>query len=203
MMLSPLGIVAVLLLLGLLGGVGWLCFVIARRARFQYSLRSLLLLVTAAALVLGAIRAWPSHVITMPVNRIEHKPGKNVFTGRALVLDIFERWGRTTIRVSPGDDFGEATGAELFWLEAGKLRHATVAEKGQVLATTISLPSQWPLLVGVVEYHPATTYVVARWVLADGRSNGVDVIYDAKEPSLQGGVEKWGKCFLEKVRDDR
>jgi hypothetical protein len=202
-MLAVPGILALLLLLVLLCGVGWLAYVVARRAKFQYSLRSLLLLMTALALVLGAIRAWPSHVITVPVNRIEQKPGMTVLTGRALVLDVFERWGRTTVRVGPGDGFGEATGAELFWLEAGKLRHATVAEKGQVLPTAFSMPSQWPLVIGVVQYHPTTTYVVGRWILADGRSNGASASYEAKDPSLQGGVEKWGQRFLEEIRADR
>jgi hypothetical protein len=156
-----------------------------------------------AALALGLIKAWPSHIITLHIPRIEARPGHIDLTRDALVLDISQRWGRAMLRVIPRDGFDEASRAELFWLDSENLRHVAIADKGRALATTFSGPNEWPLLIGVVEYHPKATEVVARWILPDGRNGGANTSYDADDPSVDGGIEKWGQSYLERIRKDR
>jgi hypothetical protein len=180
-----------------------LCFILARsgRFRFQFSLRSLFVVIAVVALVLGLIRTWPSHIITLPISRIEAKPGLIDTTRDAVDLDVSQRWGHTTIRVTPLCGFDETSTAELFWLESGSLRHVAIADKGQVSAASFSRPNEWPFLIGAVEYHAKATRVVGHWILPDGREGGHVVLYDPNAPALDGGVEKWGQAFLESVRE--
>ncbi len=200
-MITPLTVVIVLLVLAC--GAG-LCFaIIKRRIRFQFSLRSLLAVTAVVALVLGLMRVWSRNIITLHVPRIEARPGVIDSKTDALDLGISHCWGRTVMRVIPRNDFDEASRAELFWLDSGNLRHETISEKGRVAATTFSGPKEWPLLIGVVEYHPKAIHVVARHILLDGRAEGLSVFYDTNDPSLEGGVEKWGQSFLESVGRDR
>jgi hypothetical protein len=200
-MMTPLAIVIVLLLLAC---AAWLCIAIAkRRIRFQFSLRSLLAVTALVALALGLWRAWPSHIITLHISRIEAKPGLIDLTTDALDLDVSHCRGRAVMRVIPRSGFDEASRAELFWLDSGNLRHEAIAEKGRVESTTLSGPNEWPLLVGVVEYHPKANSVVARWILPDGRAGGLSVLYDTNDPSLEGGIEKCGQSLLESVGKDR
>jgi hypothetical protein len=131
------------------------------------------------------------------------KPGHIDLKPDALVLDISRRWRRTVMQVTPQNNFDEASRAELFWLDSHNLRHVAIADKGRVSATTISAPNEWPRLIGVVEYHPEAINVLARWILSDGHYGGLSVSYDANAPSLDGGIEKWGKHFLEKIGKDR
>jgi hypothetical protein len=201
-MITPLSIVIVLLALA---SGAWLGLAIIKRRmfRFQFSLRSLLALTAVVALVLGLIKAWPSHIITLHIPRIEARPGHIDLTRDALVLDISQRWGRAMLRVIPRDGFDEASSAELFWLDSGDLRHLAIADKGQVLTATVSGPNEWPLLIGAVECHPKAIHVVARWILLDGQNGGANGSYDANDPSFEGGIEKWGRSFLERIHKDR
>jgi hypothetical protein len=201
-MLSPLGIVVGLLVLSC--GV-WLCLAVIKRGWFrsQFLLGSLLAVTAVVALVLGLLSAWPRHIITLHIPRIEAKPGHIDLTRDALVLDISRRWGRAVLRVTPRNDFDEASRAELFWLDSGNLRHVAIAGEGRALATTVSGPNEWPLLVGVVEWHPKAIHVVARWIVPDGRNGGADGLHDASDPSVDGGIDNWGQGHLERIRNDR
>ena len=197
---SPIVIVLILLTLAC---VAWLCLGIVKgRFRFQYSLRSMFILTAVVALVFGLISYWPSHVATLRVPRIEAKPGYSDATRDAFDVDIAQRWGRTTIRVTPREGLGEATKAELFWLESDNLHHVTIADHGKVLATAFPGPSQWPLLIGVVEYHPKDVFVTARWLMPDGRNGGGDGFYNGDDPQVNGKIEIWGQALLGRIRRD-
>jgi hypothetical protein len=163
----------------------------------------LLALTAVLALVLGWISAWPHHILSVTVPRIEAKPGLTVLTHDAFVLDISQRLGRNVLRVTPRGGFDEASRVELFWLDSGKLRHATIADKGRVVAATFSGPYEWPLLLGVVEYHPEAIHVVARWILPDGRDGGANGLHNANDSTFDGGIEKWGKSYLERIGKGR
>jgi hypothetical protein len=196
--MSPLLLVAAILVLLSCGG--WLCFVVVKRNRFrlQFSLRSLLALVAVVALALGLIESWPTHVATLNIPRLEVKSNHGYATGQAVVLDISrQHWGRTAIRVTPQDGFCEASKADLFWLESGNLRHLALADAGRPQVTALTVPGQWPLDVGVVQYQPETIYVSARRIFSDGRQEGGDGFYDAHDPHFKGGIETWGRHHLE------
>jgi hypothetical protein len=197
MTMSPFLLAAALLVLSC---GGWLCLVVIKRNRFrpQFSLRSLLVLTAVVALALGSIESWPTHVATLNIPRLEVKSNRNYATGRAVVLDISrQHWGRTAIRVTPQDGFCEASKADLFWLESGNLRHVALASQGRPLVTALTVPSQWPLDVGVVQYQPETIYVSARRIFPDGHEEGGDGFYDAHDPYFQRGIENWGRHHLQ------
>jgi hypothetical protein len=203
--MMPLALLMVVVILFVLAGGALLAVRIARRRgfRFQYSLRSLFILTTVVALVLGLIRAWPSHVATVDIPRIEFKSGIDDLTHDAASLDIVRCLGRTTLWVTPRHGFGETSSAEVFWLEAGKVRHVALAEKGKLLTTAIPGPTEFPFKFGVVVYHPKTTLLIARRVLASGMGpGGATGIYEPNNPTFDGGIEKWGKRCLERLLPD-
>jgi hypothetical protein len=180
----------------------WVCLVICKKARFRlrFSLTSLLTAVAVVALALGLAQSWPRHILSVRIPRIEPRQNGFDFTQDAAVVDIFGRARRVTVQVIPRRGFAEAYRVELFWLESGDLRHEAVVENGNILATTFSMPSEWPLVIGVVEYHAETIVVVARWVLSDGRHGGANAYHATDDPLFDGGIEKWGQAYLERTR---
>jgi hypothetical protein len=197
--ISLFGVVIVLLVLPC---GAWLCLVIAKRRgfRFQFSLRSLLAVTAVVALLLGWISARPRPILAVTVPRIEAKPDLTIdLTHQACVLDISRRLGRTVLDVTPCGGFDAASRAELFWLDSGTIRHVAIADKGRVAAATFSAPNQWPLLIGVIEYHPQAVHVVARWILSGGRNGGANGLHEANDSTFDGGIDQWGKNFLERA----
>jgi hypothetical protein len=166
--------------------------------RIRFSLRTMFIVMTAIALIMGLISSWPNHVASLQIPRIDVKPGLNDLTNIALTMNISQRWGRKTIQLKTEDSFNESVKAELFWLESGKLRHLMIADQGNLLADKITVDNE-PLVLGVVVYHPKVIYIVVRQIHSNGHVEGQSVTYEASNPLFTKGIESWGEKYLEKM----
>jgi hypothetical protein len=170
------------------------------RKRFQFTLRTLFIVVTAVALLFGIISSYPVHIRDLQIPRIDVGPKSFDLTHTALRLDLSTRWEQMRIHVEPENGFNETVRAELFWSESGAFRHRMIADQGKLLTTDYSIPNQHPLVLGVIVYHPKINLVMVRMIPRLVPNDGLDKTLDSDDPLFTGGIEKWGPKFLEKIQ---
>ena len=167
----------------------------------QFSLRTLLAVVTVVALGLGVLSAWPRHIASFRVPRYEARPNLIDEVGTAFEVRFSRRWGRTYIDVVPRDGLGETKKAEFIWLEGGKLHRVAIGEEGRITADRIAVTTQWPLVFGVIQHHPRIVNLHGQWVSNDGlRGPTCEKGIDPTHPDLIDGTEAAAQRFLEDIQ---
>jgi hypothetical protein len=170
------------------------------RKRFQFTLRTLFIVMTAVALLFGIISSYPVHFSDLRIPRIDGGPKSFDLTHPALHLDFSIRWGQIRIHVEPEIGFDKTVTAELFWMESGNFRHRLIADQGQLLVADYSIPNQDPLVLGAIVYHPKINHIMVRMIPRLILNDGLDETLNSNDPMFTGGIEQWGPNFLKKIQ---
>ncbi|MBN2579558.1 MAG: hypothetical protein JXB10_11260 [Pirellulales bacterium] len=170
------------------------------RKRFQFTLRTMFIVVTAVALLIGIISSYPVHIGDLQIPCIAVRSKSVDLTHTMLHLDFSTRWGQTRIHVEAENGFDKKVKAELFWLESDTFHHMIIADKGNRLVTDYSIPSQHPLVLGVIVYHSKINHIRVRMIPRLVINDGLDETLDSDDPLFNGGIEKWGPKFLKKIQ---
>jgi hypothetical protein len=175
-----------------------------KRRPWQFSLRTLLIAVTAFALLLGIIASWPTHIASFEVPRWEYDSKAHVLqeTGTAFRLQFSRRWGKTFISVTPYEGLGEADRAELIWLEDGKLFRVDLGNREHLASGQVTTMASWPLVFGVIQHYLNQVALLGQTVSDIGLIAPIcgKTIDRKSDPHVEENIDRISRAFLDNIQ---